>query len=52
MVSTHQVSMATWSELDDKMTDTSQVLEDALIHGFVRMSRIALLVFDEGKMGF
>ena len=27
---------------------TPQVLVDALTHGFVRMSRLALLVFDEG----
>ena len=27
---------------------TPQVLADALTHGFVRMSRLALLVFDEG----
>lgn len=28
---------------------TPKVLEDALTHGFVRMSRLALLVFDEGR---
>ena len=28
---------------------TPQVLADALTHGFVRMSRLALLVFDEGR---
>lgn len=26
----------------------NQVLLDALVHGFVRMNRLALLVFDEG----
>lgn len=28
---------------------THAVLSDALNHGFVRMSQLALLVFDEGK---
>lgn len=28
---------------------TPQVLLDALVHGFVRISSMALLVFDEGK---
>jgi ERCC4-related helicase len=28
---------------------THQVLLDALSHGFVKMSKIALLIFDEGK---
>jgi len=30
------------------VTSTPAILLDALSHGFVRMSRIALLVFDEG----
>lgn len=28
---------------------TPQVLLDALLHGFVRISSVALFVFDEGK---
>jgi ERCC4-related helicase len=31
------------------VVSTPQVLLDALGHGFIRLNRIALLVFDEGK---
>lgn len=32
------------------VVSTHQILLDALTHGFVGMARIALLVFDEGKL--
>lgn len=31
---------------------THQVLLDALLHGFVQMSSLALIIFDEGKKVF
>lgn len=34
------------------VVSTHAVLSDALNHGFVRMSQLALLVFDEGKITF
>ena len=40
-----------WAQVLDGVrivVSTHQVLYDALTHGFVTMSRLALLVFDEG----
>jgi ERCC4-related helicase len=34
------------------VVSTHAILADALGHGFVQMSRLALLVFDEGKRTF
>lgn len=31
---------------------THKVLEDALTHGFVQIAKLALLVYDEGRMSF
>lgn len=55
---TGQDSVETWTDqaiwnnvLKDIriVCSTHAVLSDALNHGFVRMSQLALLVFDEGK---
>lgn len=46
---------STWNEalLNQKIViSTEAVLLDALGHAFVKMSRIALLIFDEGKNMF
>ncbi len=46
----HWSSSAIWNSVLRDMrivVSTSRILLDALVHGFVRMSRIALLVFDE-----
>jgi ERCC4-related helicase len=32
------------------VVSTPKILEDALTHGFVSVSRLSLLVFDEGKV--
>lgn len=32
------------------MLTPSEILLDALIHGFVQMAKLSLLVFDEGKL--
>ena len=32
------------------VVSTHAILSDALSHGFVRMKRLALIIFDEGKM--
>lgn len=34
------------------VVSTHAVLSDALNHGFVRMSQLALMVFDEGRLSF
>lgn len=48
VISTHQVRIIIPVETQ-LCALTIQVLLDALIHGFLRMDRLALLVFDEGE---
>ena len=48
VVSTHQVTQNIPVENIQLSILTLQVLLDALVHGFVKMSQLALLVFDEG----
>ena len=48
VVSTHQVLPQRDLGCSNPDLLMIQVLLDALVHGFVRMSRLALLVFDEG----
>lgn len=47
----HWTDQATWDAVLCNVRivlSTHQVLLDAMTHGFVKMSRLALLVFDEG----
>lgn len=48
VVSTHQVTQNIPAENFQLSILTLQVLLDALVHGFVQMSLLSLLVFDEG----
>lgn len=32
------------------VVSTHAILSDALSHGFIKMKRLALIIFDEGKM--
>ncbi len=49
VVSTHQVLSFTERRSTGLGKLTRQVLLDALVHGFVQMTHLAILVFDEGK---
>jgi ERCC4-related helicase len=47
----HWTDQGTWDAVLDNVRivlSTHQVLYDALTHGFVKMSKLALLIFDEG----